>query len=98
MAVRNIRTIILLESPLKDPQAVLPVKQKPTVEVAESTIQCIVVAAVLENGQLGISECVILYFLRRNEHVSGLPDPVHTLLLLSRKSVDCMLLAYAKGS
>jgi hypothetical protein len=80
MAVRNIRTIILLESPLKDPQTILPVKQKSTVEVAKSTIQCIVIAAVLEDGQLGISERIILYFLRRNEHVSGLPGPVHAPL------------------
>jgi hypothetical protein len=87
MAVRNIRTIILLEPPLQDPQTVLPVKQKSTVEVAKSTIQCIVVAAVLENGQLGISECIILYFLRRNEHVSGLPDPIHRSFTdITRKS------------
>jgi hypothetical protein len=98
MAVGNIRTIILLESPLKDPQTVLPVKQKSTVEVAKSTIQCIFIAAVLEDGQLGISERIILYFLRRNEHVSGLPDPVHAPLpMLPGNPVDGIS-AYTKGS
>jgi hypothetical protein len=80
MAVGDVGTIIPFESPLKDPQIVLLVKQEPTLQVAKPTVQSKVVAAVLENGQVGISDCMVLYFFARRtktkrQRAFRIPDP-----------------------
>ena len=96
MAVGDVRTIILFESPLKDPQIVLLVKQEPTLQVAKPTVQCKVVAAVLENSQVGISDCMVLYFFakNKNETSAGFSNPRPTIK--ASRLIACS--TYTKGS
>ena len=62
--VGDIRTIVFFKFLLKDSQIVLFIEQEPTLQVAKPSIHCVVVAATLEDGQVGISECIVLYFSR----------------------------------